>query len=98
MAWTAASFAEKQGSIAVAAIGRYSPLNSTQCTVTFTPTEFQVDVNVSSTTIAVTPQRAHQDFENTGSLVNYMMASSGLLSRISPNVVVSAIGTSLYDN
>ena len=98
VAWTAASFADKQGSIAVAAIGRYSSLNSTQCTATFTPTEFQVDVNVRSTTIAVTPQRALQDFESTGSLVNYMMASFGFLSRISPNVVVSAIGTSLSAN
>ncbi|MCJ1319395.1 hypothetical protein MMC15_004731 [Xylographa vitiligo] len=98
VAWTAASFAKKQGSIAIAAIGRYLPLNQTQCSVTFSPTQFYVAVNNTMMTIVVTPQGQIEDFESTGTLVDYMMASFGLLSRISPNVVVSTIGNAIGNN
>ncbi len=55
-----------RGIIAIAAgQGSYLPLNNTQCNVTFAPTEFHVNVDLSSLSINVTRQGSAEDMDPT---------------------------------
>ncbi|KAJ9614651.1 hypothetical protein H2200_002788 [Cladophialophora chaetospira] len=75
----------------------YRAWNQMQCSITFTPTLFNVSVNLTTSRISVSPKDSPAKFEPT-SMQEVVMANIDLISRMSSNVGVSALGVALWDN
>ena len=88
--------------VAIAGDGQYSDYQNVQCEIVFTPTSFQVSVNTTQQTINVTESKdlksPPQDIETTGDLMFNTVISLDLLSRISSNIGVSALGDPILKN
>ncbi|KAK4937875.1 hypothetical protein LTR10_021596 [Elasticomyces elasticus] len=99
LGWAARSI-NARNTIAVASGNfNYTELNQTQCDVVFTPTIFNVSVNVTSKLISVEPVlRSTLDIEPSGNLTSNVIDSLNLLSRMSNSHYVSILGDTLSLN
>ena len=100
LAWAARSI-NGRNSIAIAS-GRqnYTNLNQTQCEVTFTPTTFNISVDLVVKTIRVSavPEVLASDIDPTGNLTANVIHSLNLLSRMSGTLYDPILGEALSVN
>ncbi|MCJ1374577.1 hypothetical protein MMC20_005809 [Loxospora ochrophaea] len=97
----AASGDNGQNMLSIAATDYYARYNSTICTITWTPTMFNVAVNFTNQTIYVEPQYSLPDatsFDSNEYLRTNTMASLGLLAQTSASMSYATLGQSLVNN
>lgn len=87
----------------VVASEQYGNFSNIQCTAHFEPTEFFVGVNISASTIQITPMKGTQDTTDldqtgTGHLKSNVIRSINLLSRMSTSLYISVLGEALQYN
>ncbi|KAJ9608468.1 hypothetical protein H2200_007456 [Cladophialophora chaetospira] len=101
LVWAARSY-EKTNMVVVATSDDvFLQFNQTQCAVTFTPTIYNVNVNVTSRTVEVKEADTNMeagDFEPTGELIFGVVQSLNLLARMSNSLYVSVMGNALQSN
>jgi hypothetical protein len=81
--------------LAIAAGKLYAFLNSTQCSFDFTPTLFNISVNLPNRTIAVTPGPQIPDFNSERNITRTVVRQFALLSNDLTNLYVSLLGDAL---
>ncbi|KAF2803174.1 uncharacterized protein BDZ99DRAFT_468510 [Mytilinidion resinicola] len=81
--------------LAIASGKDYAFLNTTQCSFEFTPTLFNISVNLPNRTIAVTPGQRIPDFNPERNLTRTVVRQFSLLSNDLTNLYVSLLGDSL---
>ena len=97
----AASSANNQNYLSIAATDHYAPYNSTVCQITWQPTSFYVFANNTNQTIFVSPIESLQDaynFDGNQSLRISTMASLNILAQTSASISYATLGQSLVDN
>ena len=97
----AASGRNGQNILSIAATDYYNKYNSTQCTITWTPTMFNIGVNFTNQTIYVQPRKALPNaigFDNNGYLRRNTMASLDILAQTSASALYATLGQSLVNN
>ena len=100
-AWSAVSHFNRN-LIAIAASKNYTQYQNVQCEIDFARNAFQVSVNTTQQTINVLSVNSSGsppgDIDRTGDLVFNTVLSVDLLSRISSNIGVSALGDPIVKN
>lgn len=81
--------------IAIAAGKSYAFLNNTQCELNFTPTLFNVTVDLSNFNISVTPDSPVADFNPQRNLTRTMVRQFELMSNDLTNLYMSLLGDAL---
>lgn len=93
---------KRQNLFSIAAGKNYDYLNGMQCNVTFSPTNFSVNVNLTQRTIAVTPLPPHmpvKDINPDGGLINITMRMLTSFSQQNAcNLYTSIIGSTFQSN
>ena len=86
--------------ISVVGYGAYEAYDTMQCSVNFTQTQFQVQINVTNSTIIVSPGQMNQDdsFDGNHHLRSNTMASLSLLAQTASSVAFNTLGESLTNN
>lgn len=100
LAWSALGNAGSNV-LGAAGTGYYKVWNQTQCSVTFTPSEYSVYVNITARTIQVilsSSGGSTTDIEPTGLLAMNIFNNLELMSRIAGNNVVSTLGVVMSNN
>ncbi|WP_206759296.1 hypothetical protein, partial [Acinetobacter baumannii] len=79
--------------LAIAAGKHYSNLNTTQCTFTFEPLLFKIDVGIRNRTVAVTPLHPVSEFyPGSANLTHTLMRQFELISNVQTTLYVSILG------
>lgn len=101
LTWAARSY-EGDNMVTIAASeNTFAKFNQTQCSIIFTPMNFNITINVTSKLIMVekaTNQIEVQDIDATGSLIFATVQSINLLARMSNSLYVSVMGNTLQSN
>ena len=85
--------------LGIAAGSDYANLNTTQCTVDFVPTAFQVFVNITAKNIAVTPSsHAPVNIDPSGTLITTAIRQLAIISESQTNFYQSLVGNSFLSS
>lgn len=100
LAWAARSINSRNCIVIASGRQNYTNLNQTQCDVTFTPTRFNVSVDLIVKTIQVValPDISATDIDPTGNLTANVINSLNLLSRMSGILYQPILGEALSRN
>ncbi|KIW30465.1 uncharacterized protein PV07_06207 [Cladophialophora immunda] len=101
LTWAARSYEGNNMVVIAASEKDLDRFNQTQCSITFTPTIFDVRVNITSKTVRVEEAETGteaEDFEPTGDLVFGTVQSLNLLGRMSNSFYTSVLGNALLSN
>lgn len=84
--------------LAIAAGSSYGHLNRTQCSMSFQPTLFKVNVGATGRNITVDPIRELDSFQDGGNLTQVVMRQFELISNDQTSLYTSVVGNSLNDS
>ena len=80
--------------LGIAAGDDYAFLNTTQCSINFAPTAFEVQVNITAKRILVTPLNSTSDIDPSGNLSHIATRQLELISNDQTNLFQSLLGNS----